>query len=501
MIMANQAPIRPVIFWLLIQSSEDEDGVNGGYTGENVAHRYTALTSQRRRESLDTISNWRQRYPHLEQLQANRDVNCDIIHMDVSLNLMSEHAREGAHLVTRTELIIPVREGDQCHWHWQTVTSVMKPTNLYRDTVTDPPLEAKTFLIEVLSASETEIRVKLPFPAITWAHAFTCLTDLQMKYEENRKLAPVPGELNGPARSAREYVEQISMYQEIQSSPGPQGPFVRRAIILWTFQKSRNGEDGATTWRYLDVSPQRRTCMSPSPHPSHHMSAAMNENFNSWAEIPMNIQHPSMLDPFAQGLATPPHTAGLHSSFATSGYPYASQQFEIPPENLSFASTTTVDSESTLVGDDAHTNIDSFLSNASVNLGDYDHSSQAWHLPTSESFDSDPTWANYAVPSSAPQIGWNTEAKTSHWPETPDSKGTPWIAETIEKNEWASSASTPLKQIKGYAEQNVEQKLSPWMNHVDKEAKATYVESSEAIQHPVANADTGDARQEWTGRW
>ena len=498
MIMANQTPIRPVIFWLLIQSSEDEDDANGGYSGENIAHRYTGLTSLGPRESLETISNWRQRYPYLDRLQANGDLNCEIIHMDVSLNLMSEHAREGAHLVTRTELIIPARDGDQCHWQWQTITTVTKPTDLYRDTVTDPPLEAKTFLIEVLSASDAEIRVKLPFPAITWAHAFTCLTDLQMKYEENRNNSSLTGNLNIPARSARGYVEQISMYQEIQSSSGPQMPFVRRAIILWTFQKARNGEEGATTWRYLDVAPQRRTCMSPSPHPGHHMSATMSENFNSWADVAMNLQNPSMLDPFVQGFATPPNAIGLQSPFITSGYPYSNQHFDMPPENLSFASTATMDSESTLVGEDARANIDSFLSNTNVNLSDYDHNSHAWQLPHGESFDSDPAWANYTVPSGTPHIGWDSDAKDHPWPEAQDPKNTPWIEDTITKHQWTESASSPLKQVKNYVEQNVEQKLLPWINHVEEEVKATYVEAGE-IHHPDADAETSDAKQEWTG--
>jgi transcriptional enhancer factor len=501
MIMANQNPMRPVIFWLLITSSEVGGDAHGGYTGEHdlyrdgvVAHRYTGLTSQRRRESLETISNWRLRYPYLEQLQANGDLNCEIIHMGVFLNLMNDHAREGSELVTRTELIIPCREGDQGHWHWQTVTSVTKPTELYRDTITDPPLEAKTFLVEVLSASDTEIRIKLPFPATTWAHAFTCLTDLQMKYEENRNVGSFLEDLNGSARSARDYVEQISMYQEIQSSSGPHTPFVRRAIILWTFQKARSGEEGDTSWQYLDPSPPRRTCMSPSPNPSHHMCATISENFNSWAD-PLHLQHPNMLDPFVQGLATPPNTSGLQSPFITSGYPYLNQQFDIHSKNLSFASSATMDSESTLVGDDVHANIDSFLSNANVNLSDYDHNSQAWQLPHIENFDSDPAWANYTVPSSTTHIEWDSDAKNHPWPEGPDSKGTPWIEENATKHEWAESASSPLKEDKNFVKQNVEQKLLPWINHVEEEASA-YVEASE-VNHPDSNARTSDTKQEW----
>jgi transcriptional enhancer factor len=204
-----------------------------------------------------------------------------------------------------------------------------------------------------------------------------------------------------------------------------------------------------------------------------------------------------MLDPFVQGLATPPNTTGLQSPFITSGYPYLNQQFDIPSKNLSFASSAAMDRESTFVGDDVHANIDSFLSSANVNLSDYDHNSQAWQLPHIENFDSDPAWANYTVPSSTTHIEWDSDAKNHPWPEGPDSKGTPWIEENATKHEWVESASSTLKEDKNFVEQNVEQKLLPWINHVEEDAKATtYVEASE-VNHPDSNARTSDTKQEW----
>merc|ERR1712093_657360 len=66
---------------------------------------------------------------------------------------------------------------------------------------------------------------------------------------------------------------------------------------------------------------------------------------------------------------------------------------ERQPLNLSFVSTTTVDSESTLVENDVAANIDNFLMNSHVHLKDFEHASQSWQLPVTRNFDNNHTWA------------------------------------------------------------------------------------------------------------
>lgn len=234
-------PPKPVVFWLLIT------------VDETVYHQYTMLSSPRCQESLESISVWRQKFPYLEQLDSIGDINCDIIHMEVSLDLMRSHAPEKAQLRTRLELSVPSRELEDCQW--QTVTSLIKPDELYRDPREDPPLEAKAYIADVLSVNDDEIRIKIPFPAISWAHAFTSLTDLQLKYEDSQRRSLGEHGADGHTGPARELTKHISMYQEVQSCAGPDSPFNRRAIILWTFRKVRDGEAGSTTWRYVDASP------------------------------------------------------------------------------------------------------------------------------------------------------------------------------------------------------------------------------------------------------
>jgi transcriptional enhancer factor len=481
--------MRPVLFWLLITSTSVPDEVNGKDVHEEdllnegmVAHRFTGLSTQRQRDSLETISNWRQRFPYLQHLVTAGDLQCDIIHMDVSLNLLTSHPPEGAELCCQTVLSF-----SQPHeYEWRIITTLNRPPELYRDPHSDPPVESEACLGQATSLVDGETRVKIPFPAVGWANAVTCLTNLQAKYDEKRKNQALGMMSSSNARPAREYVEQISMFQEVQSSPGPRTPFTRRAIIVWTFHQAHDGEGNGTHWRYLDTSPPRRMCMSPSPQASHSIAASMSENFNNWAETP--LMHQNLMDPFVQGLVTPPNTAGLASPF-DANYGYGNQGFGLPGESLSFVSSNTV-GEATLVDHDTAAHIDHFLSNVNAGLGDYDHNATNWALPATENFDADPAWANYSVPSTTPAIGWDGDGGKEHaWNDIPvevaEVNGKMgWVEDDLGKQElhewtnivgsspvkmgekqelhdWGNDTQSPVK-IGNYIE-NIEQKLEAWI--------------------------------------
>jgi transcriptional enhancer factor len=505
------APMRPVLFWLLITSSSVPDQVNGKDIHEEdllnegmVAHRFTGLSTQRQRDSLETISNWRQRFQYLQQLVTAGELQCDIIHMDVSLDLLMSHPPEGAELCCQTVLSFP--QGHECEF--RIITTLNRPPELYRDPRSDPPVDREACLGQETSLGDGDTRVKIPFPAAGWANAVTCLTNLQAKYDENRKNQALGLMSSNNARPAREYVEQISMYQEVQSSPGPRMPFTRRAIIVWTFHQAHDGEANGTHWRYLDASPPRRLVMSPSPHASHQISASMSENFNSWADTPLSM-HQHLLDPFIQDLVTPPNTAGLQSPFDTTGYGgYGGHGFDLPGESLSFVSSNTMDSETTLVDHDTAASIDHFLSNVHGELGDYDHGAANWGMPATESFDADPAWASYNVPSSTAALGWDgNDGKGLAWNDIPVSVGElggvsgkiwegndgkaelhEWttvvssspvkMAENEELSEWGNERS-PVKV--GSHVENIEQKLGVWIEeNGDGEEKGGYEEVNDA---------------------
>lgn len=496
MAVQSHMSTKPIVFWLLITKSQVSDDVSGRYTSEQdlyrdraIVHKYTGLQLHpRSREYLGNIPNWRERFPYL----ARAELNGEIIHMDVSLELMREYAPPKAELVTRMEMTFPSHElkGHQ----WQTVTSLFKPQELYYEDLThDPPLDRRPFIAETLEVNDSGTRIKVPFPANTWAHALTCLTNLQ---HESRKAPLLERTSSHSTSTVRESIEQISMYQEVQSATHcsdcaqrrvssmnrgfhsstsrcscGKGEFMTCAIILWTFHKARHGETGSATWRYIDAFPPRRMVMSPSPHPSHHVQASMSEHFNSWAETPMNLQHHDMLDPFSQvqSLATPPATAGLQSPFVP-GYGYHGQNpFDVHRGNIDFISHGTVDSESDLVeNENIAANIDRFLSNTNVNLGGFDQTPNGWHMPHCGSFDPDPAWASYNVPSSTPQLGWEND-KNHVWPETSPTKHVSW-----------NSGSSPTKQVSWVDEGNGkhEHELQQLWNDVLPNPMATKDQSS-----------------------
>ncbi|EKD18402.1 transcription factor [Drepanopeziza brunnea f. sp. 'multigermtubi' MB_m1] len=492
---AFQSPIKPILFWLLMTSSsltvddrnrEVHEHEQDLYECGLVAHKFTSLMGERIRSNLEALTNWRQKFPVLQQLYASGELNCDIIHMEAALNLLTSQPAQGSELCSRTVLSVP---GMQSDTEWRTVTTLNKPRELYRDQISDPPMEAQPFLVEMTSVNDDETQIKIPFPASPWAQAFSCLQTIQSRYEERQQHSFNDG--MGQCRPARDFVDQITMYQEVQSSAGPHTGWVRRAIILWTFRQATSPQNIGTTFRYLDVNtPARRTVMSPSPRMSHQIQASMSDNFNSWSDTSLHLQHPNLLDPFVtQGLQTPPHTAGLQSSFNTPNYAYGAPSYDLPSENLSFHSNTnTIDSETTLVDH----NIDNFLSNSHVNLADFEPTPQSWQLPGTESFDADPTWAlaNYTVPSTTPALSWDAhEAKSQAWPDLP-LDGKTWVPPdengSPEKNWPEQVGISPAKSSVNYIEQSVEQKLLPWIEgHRNDAKRSTYDDSKDAYDEVV----------------
>lgn len=456
-----------------------------------VSHQYTRLHSQQAQDHLENIAHWRRRFPDLVRTYSTNEINYEIIHMDVSLELMRGHARAGAELVTRMEMTI--RGSEFGRHQWQTVTSLVKPEELcYEDRVQDPPVDHKTFPMEVVAINEAETRIKVPFPANAWVHAFTCLTNID-ETRRAQSFEGVPSRIS--TRSSREYVEQLCMYQEVQSSPNHGMPFCTRAIIIWTFHKTRTGDQGSTTWRYIDPLPSRRTFMSPSPEPSHRVSAAMNENFNSWADTTMHFQNRNMLDTFVQGLATPPKTAPSQISFAAPGYEYANHHFDVNHEPLSFIANAVVDGASTIVGSDTTAKFDSFLSSTDVNLGDFNHNSTNWHMPHVEPFDAGPEWADYNVPASTQQLGWEADPKTQAWQGNSPTKQGTWIDDANGKHhaEWNDSITSPTKQDQNYIEATLEQRLLPWIDqHVEVNDEAPNNGFHERNGTPLLDISNGD---------
>jgi transcriptional enhancer factor len=366
---------------------------------------------------LDTLPNWRTRFPILAQIQARNELKCDVIHLDVSLELRYGSLPERSELWGKFEVLVPGKHNRQSVW--RCTQSLHKPADLYGSPSTDPRYENMNSVPHVVRYEPgvgTHLRVS--FPASPWAHALERLSTMEAQFEEAVQTgAPLP-----TPTTARQYIDQITMFQELFCSDAPNQPFTRRAILLWTFKKCKAGEQGQASWRYLDPLPPRSACFSPHPGTNHVVSAVMSENFGNWADNmspSLNLSAaPNPFDSLSQyeELPTPVSTmtgaSQMQYSFPSFGYS--------PADNLSFISHETQDSDATLVDVQNGANgvhMDSFLSTNGV-LGSFDQSQNLWEAPPIQSFDNDVSFlANYGpTPSSAGAQVWEAgDGKHAEW--------------------------------------------------------------------------------------
>jgi transcriptional enhancer factor len=149
---------------------------------------------------------------------------------------------------------------------------------------------------------------------------------------------------------------KVAMYQELWSCAPDSNRWTRQSIIFWRFNTTNQWykygavfRPAGTSWRWLTVNDPmsryhqqkaliypsvgvgRDAVMSPTPTIGQHMTANMNETFGAWDNGASMTQHvpalPSstagmggLFDSFSGGLATPPPTAGLHSSYPTGSF-------------------------------------------------------------------------------------------------------------------------------------------------------------------------------------
>jgi len=273
-----------------------------------------------------------------------------------------------------------------------------------------------------------------------------------------------------------------------------------------------------TTWRFLTAldpvssahqqnvcinpaaAPGRDILMAPTPPYSHQLAAVMNDNLTSaWDPVSMSGQLPSLastgtlglMDNFSHGLATPPPTASIHSSYASS-YDGSHELASGPHHHhhqldfLAAACTSSMDSQSTLVTDMGSASADPFLSatggiQVSNGVGVYDEGEvegiSDWDTATS-SFHSLNHWNGWNEASDTKTQQWQNEnhrsaaANANHWTESKDHHQTwnhqPWaqavsavaaVAGTDGRSGWSPidqqrglpslDQITPLKPISG----------------------------------------------------
>lgn len=394
-----------------------EDDAGDGKLSTKV-HTYSdSVPRHLGHSTLESLPNWEARFPILAQLQARDDLKCDIVHTETTLELRYGSLPDRSELWGKFEVLVPGMHNNQTVW--RCVQSLHKPTDLYGPPSTDPPYEdviSTPQIVRYDPVNGTYLRVS--FPASPWAHALQRLSTMEAEFEEAEQIgAPIP-----IPTTARQYIDQITMFQEIFCSNGPNQPFIRKTIMLWTFKKCKAGEQGQATWRNLTPAPSRSACFSPHPGNHHLVSAAMNENFSAWADDLSPSMHistaPNPFDSLSQfgnhlsQLPVMPGPNGINFSFTSYGYPAA--------ENLSFVSRESQDSGTTLVNGNNNgvNSLDNFISNAGA-LGVFDHGQSMWEGPSIQGFDTDAAafLANYGpVHSNNGSRVWEAaDSKSGDW--------------------------------------------------------------------------------------
>lgn len=319
------------------------------------------------RRPLESFPNWRKRFPALDRLDMSGELSCDMIQMDTTLQLPPRALPRHANLCASFDIQPTTADP---HAEWYSVTTLYKPSKLHGNPDHDPPVQQREELAAPTERNGSMIRIS--FPAVQWAHAIQSLMTMQKEHEEYARA--------GVSLNTRDYIRQISMYQEIFCRSGGRGVHQeRKAVILWTFDqaKVRDGipDEGKTNWWYLDGRPPRNAVMSPSPVDHHgvgsshnHIAASIDSNL-AWADqgghnsLGLDLPGLGMPDPF-QDLSphdSEPHqqlaaavSGALQSPFMAHHYGFGNGQAHAQNEGhgqqLSFISEA--DSDSTLVNGD-----------------------------------------------------------------------------------------------------------------------------------------------------
>ncbi|KAF3393882.1 Conidiophore development regulator abaA [Penicillium rolfsii] len=239
---------------------------------EKALHAYTRLQGDLHHPNappmpLENVSGWRSSFPHLSSLidELNGPLDCDIIMLEVNLQLMTDFPPSGSKLGIQLDLdfghptagdVLMVSQMD----NWTCCT------RLYED-----GREIRENYQELQRPHST--KVKPLFESSWWARVFTEKTQDRRIAEDSGQ----PENVHAADERTRRYFRSLSAVQEIRAVPpssrrlsnqfqGHGDESERMAILVWKFRQTRPGEVGTTTWRRLIPPPDRTSTNSPHPN-------------------------------------------------------------------------------------------------------------------------------------------------------------------------------------------------------------------------------------------
>ncbi|KAI9779068.1 MAG: hypothetical protein M1839_007734 [Geoglossum umbratile] len=259
--------VWPLTFAIWLQASGQEAAL------ERSLHTYTSLAPGIQLPStfLESLSDWRSRFPHLATLHQDGAVNSQIVLFNVSFNTMAVLPSTPSFLCTSFDLA--TSSTYVCHT-WKCTTKIYKHGRLVRD---------RSQQVFQANGPDGASKLSLPFASSFWSNTFTRVFNAAGGVSDSH--GGRDGDMGDD--SAMSAIQGISVVQELfatstifQSAPK------RVALFLFEFSKATREEAGSITWRNLIPPPANILSNSPSPGCYHPLIPPSNETSNALANEP-----------------------------------------------------------------------------------------------------------------------------------------------------------------------------------------------------------------------
>lgn len=210
-------------------------------TSGNV-HTHTQMAAHKKftRVSLDKLEDWEAYFPCFSSLYHNNQLDCEIISMDVKLNMPVETLSRASTLGADLDVFA---EPIYANHLWQCLTKIYSDGNLVWN-VTMPVQSEES------GTTDGKVKLQLPFAVDLWSEMLEQLgveSAHKSKREANADIS--------------RHLSKMSVVQELCAwAPPSVGEELIRpietkrvAIFLWRFAMTRKDTPGKTTWRSVSL--------------------------------------------------------------------------------------------------------------------------------------------------------------------------------------------------------------------------------------------------------
>ncbi|KFY33758.1 hypothetical protein V494_07365 [Pseudogymnoascus sp. VKM F-4513 (FW-928)] len=358
----------------------------------------------------ESLPNWRQQFPQIEQGSSVRGLGCSLIHVDVTLTLRYGNVPGEAELLGNFEIAVPANES---HLQWRSVQTVQRHKDMFGSSGSDLissnncPLHMDRF------EDGSGAVMRLAFPALPWTHALGRVDGFQGQLDGSQQ----NGHHHPVHFSAHQYIDQISMYQEIFSSADYGRSWMKRVILVWTFSKANHDDRGLITWRHIHTPPPAQALLTPYPDNIQGMQGSVGDHFNPTDGAPLLSIQPVYYQQPPSDLITPANSSAQQSPFSQYGNPTTG---DIVPENMAFMSHNTQQPDEASI-QTPHMNY--MMNSDHANLHDFEQTANLWQPhPNLHRFENDACLSSYSNPTTtggtAPDFkpNWRGPQELEWWP-------------------------------------------------------------------------------------